>query len=70
MSAAWAGIARNAAPQSTQLQIALAKNWLDDAKNRQIGLIHPSPSHEMITAHLQPKYNASGRLGIVQKNNS
>jgi len=51
MSAAWAGIATHAKPQSTQLQIALAKNWLDDATNRQNGLIHPSPSHEVITAY-------------------
>jgi len=40
MSAACAGAARTANPQSTKLPIAAAKDRPDDADNRQIGLIH------------------------------
>jgi hypothetical protein len=40
ISAACAGIAVTANPQSTKLQTALAKERPDDADNRQIGLIH------------------------------
>jgi hypothetical protein len=40
MSAACAGAAVSASPQSTKLAIAFAKDRPDDAENRQIGLIH------------------------------
>ena len=64
MSAAWAGRATNAKPQSAQPS-ALAKKWLDDATNRLIGLIHPSLSHEVITA--AHKYLMNKQNDVTQK---